>query len=60
MSQIGPVERAFQIAGAGGCRDVEDLIRKLKQEGYMNAPSHLGGQSVRRQLRERLQSAVPA
>ena len=47
----GTVERAFQIARAGGCGGMSDLVRILKGEKFEKVDEHLAGQSIRRDLR---------
>ena len=42
-------ERAYQIAKTGGIRSIEDLIQKLKAEGYDNYRAYITG-SLRREL----------
>ncbi len=51
---VGTVERAFQLAQAGGCRSVSDIRRRLADEGHENVHAHLSGASVQRQLRDAL------
>jgi len=46
------IERAYQIARSGTCKDVEALIRQLSREGYEAAYRHIaGGSSLRQELR---------
>lgn len=46
------IERAFELARSGTCADVADIRRALKKEGYSQIDEHLGGQAIRRQLRD--------
>lgn len=45
------IERAFQLAG--DCTSLDDVRLKLKREGYSNVDAHLGGASIRADLRKR-------
>jgi hypothetical protein len=45
------VERAFELAAAGECRDARELERRLKWEGYEAVAAHLDSASLRKQLR---------
>ena len=47
----GTVERAFEIARAGGCDGMSDIVRQLKDERFEKVEEHLAGQSIRRDLR---------
>jgi hypothetical protein len=49
--RLGTVERAFEIARAGGCEGMSDIVRKLKGERFDKVDEHLAGQSIRRDLR---------
>ena len=42
------VERAFQLAKAGQCASINDIMRKLKSEGYIE---RLVGSSLIKQLK---------
>ena len=46
------IERANQLARGGTCRTVEEITRQLKQEGQDSVDAHLGGSSIRRELRQ--------
>lgn len=48
-AHISAVERAFQLAKAGQCASVLDIIRQLKIEGY--SVEHLVGSSLLKQLK---------
>ena len=54
----GTVERAFEIARAGGCSGMSELVQMLKAERHEAVEEHLAGQSIRRDLR-RAWEAVP-
>jgi hypothetical protein len=43
------VERAFQLAKAGQCASIHDIMRKLKSEGY--SVERLVGSSLIKQLK---------
>ena len=42
------LERAFDLARSGTCLNLEDIIRKLKSEGYVNG--QIEGPSLKKQL----------
>ncbi|MBB4857208.1 hypothetical protein HNO88_000515 [Novosphingobium chloroacetimidivorans] len=46
----GTVTRAFEIARAGTCKNVEDIKRQLKREGYSSVDEHLNGPTIKKQL----------
>ena len=46
------IERAFQVAQE--CKSLEEINLRLKREGYSNVDAHLGGSSIRADLRKRL------
>ena len=54
----GTVERAFQIARAGECREMGELVRILKAERQEAVEEHLAGQSIRRDLRRAWEAAL--
>lgn len=45
------LERAFELARSGACRDLVELEEKLKREGFEQVYAHMKGPSVRKQLR---------
>jgi hypothetical protein len=45
------VERAFELAASGECRDAREVERRLKWEGYEAVAAHLDSASLRKQLR---------
>jgi hypothetical protein len=45
------MERAFELARESGCKDVDEIRRKLTAENFGNVDAHLGGSTVRKQLR---------
>jgi hypothetical protein len=51
------LERAFEIARAGECRHLTEVIRQLKREGYSDARRHLDGAAIQRQLRDLMAAA---
>jgi len=50
------IERAFEIARSGDCRDMLDLEVRLKREGFEQVHGHISGPSVRKQLRALLEA----
>jgi hypothetical protein len=44
------LQRAFELARSGTCRDLVELEMKLKQEGFEQVSARIGEPSVRRQL----------
>jgi hypothetical protein len=52
MPAFSTVERAFQLARAGGCQSLDDLRNLLKQEGYADAAAQTSFPMVRRQLND--------
>ena len=45
------IERAFQLAG--GSASLDDIRKKLRQEGYANVDAHLAGASIKADLKKR-------
>ena len=52
MENVSIIERAFQLAPE--CGTIEELKRKLSQEGYLQVSAYLGGRHIRSQLGEKL------
>jgi hypothetical protein len=52
VTAANPLERAFELARSGEYRDLRDLERKLRREGFADIEQHLSGQTIRRQLRD--------
>lgn len=50
------VERAFQVAGS--CATIHEIARTLKHEGYAQVEAHLGGRTIRRELKVLLRAAA--
>jgi hypothetical protein len=50
--EIGTVHRAFELAPE--CTSIEELRRKLKQEGYGAVDEHLQGNSIQNDLKKLL------
>ena len=50
MNELNPVKRAFDIAQGGGCKNIEELTRRLKAEGYASTAAHLSSPYLRKQL----------
>jgi hypothetical protein len=51
------VERAFDLARSGDCRNLPDLIAALKRERHESVEAHLAGPSIRRDLKRLWQAA---
>ena len=58
MNSAGLLERAFQLSASGECKNIGDLERRLKGEGYEGVAAHLAGKSLRRQLAAGIKSAL--
>ncbi len=48
--RCGTVERAFQLARESSLTSVEQIRRRLKNEGYVDWEFQLAGREIRRQL----------
>ena len=46
------VERAFELARSGACRNLEEIISRLKAEGLDSVEGHVAGASIRSELRQ--------
>jgi tRNA G26 N,N-dimethylase Trm1 len=44
------IERAFQLARSS--KTIEEIRRILRQEGYSNVDAHLGGASIKADLKK--------
>ena len=44
------IERAFQLAPS--CSNIEDIRIALRREGYSNVDAHLGGASIKADLKK--------
>jgi hypothetical protein len=44
------IERAFELARGSSCLD--DIRKTLRQEGYSNVDAHLGGASIKADLKK--------
>jgi hypothetical protein len=49
-SEMGTIERAFQLAREGACHSINDIRKRLLSEGYPNVLSHTAGMSIKKQL----------
>jgi len=49
------IARAFELAAAG--HGLDEIRTQLKQEGYSNVDAHLGGPSIKSDLRKVLDRA---
>lgn len=45
------IERAFQLAS--DATSIEDIRRTLRREGYSNVDAHLGGASIKAELKRK-------
>jgi hypothetical protein len=52
------LERAFQLAMSGDCRSVDEIRKKLSQEGYY--ATQITGKSLLRQLQALIATALDA
>ncbi|WBO21032.1 hypothetical protein [Sphingomonas abietis] len=48
----GTIERAYQLAGTGHCRTIDEIVRRLTAEGYDSPQAHLAGKGLRLELRK--------
>ncbi|MFW2829093.1 hypothetical protein [Sphingomonas sp. ID0503] len=60
LAQRDIVARAFELAGLGTCRTLDDLRRQLRREGYESIDAHLSAPTMRRQLKALLTAVVAA
>lgn len=44
------MERAFELARSGKCKDILELERQLQQEDYLGVIQHLKAPTLRKQL----------
>ena len=51
MNRPTILERAFELAASAECRDLEEVRRRLKREGYLQVDAHLAAKSVQAQLK---------
>ena len=58
MACDGTVERAFELARSGICRNVEDIRKQLRREGYSDIMSHLSGPAIRKQLADLIRAGL--
>ena len=52
MHDVNIIERAYQLAAESG--SVDEVRRKLAQEGYLQVAAHLSGPRIRADLQQRL------
>ena len=52
MEDVGIIERAYQLAVESG--SVDEIRRKLREEGYFQVDAHLRGPQIRAELARRL------
>lgn len=60
LRQLSTVERAYQLARSGACRNVEDIRRRLTSERYESVQAHLSGASIKRDLLALCKAAIAA
>jgi hypothetical protein len=58
VTQLTPLERAFELARSGECAQVSDIRKRLRDEGYSDA--QIEGPILTRQLRALLVAAKAA
>jgi hypothetical protein len=56
-SKVTALERAFQLARSGHLATIEDIKKRLKQEGYDQRAVADGGPSLTMQLRRLIRAA---
>ena len=49
MQTQNVIERAFELAR--GSASIDDIRKALRQEGYSNVDAHLGGASIKAELK---------
>ncbi|WP_181008556.1 hypothetical protein [Sphingomonas montanisoli] len=52
------LERAFQIASEGECRNWEHVVTALKREGYEDIDQHFSGALIKDQINKRCAQAL--
>jgi hypothetical protein len=52
----GTIERAYELAT--DCRNVDEVRKALRREGYANVDAHLSGRSIRADLTKLLNRAA--
>jgi len=57
VESTGTVERAFEIAP--DCATLDEVRKRLKQEGHSQVDAHLAGPALRAQLAKLLSVAPP-
>ena len=45
------IQRAFDLARSGECRNKQELERQLRREGFSSVEDHLSGHQITGQLR---------
>lgn len=53
------LERAFELARSGQCRNLGDIYFQLKLEGFTQIHAHFGGRAIQTQLRKLMAEAAP-
>jgi len=52
VNDVTAEERAFELASAGACATVGELVLRLRGEGYRTVRTDLRSVSLRRELKE--------
>jgi hypothetical protein len=64
LSEQGIIQRAFSLAESGRFRDVGELEKVLRREGFTQVAEHLSSRSLRTQLKalmaQRPENGAPA
>lgn len=62
MLELRPntIERAFELARSGTVTRFQDLVSRLRREGYVDVSRQLDGPLIRKQLRDILLSSRAA
>jgi hypothetical protein len=51
IQDVPIIQRAYQIARSGAAASYDDIVARLKQEGYGNVTNELCGPVLRKELR---------
>jgi hypothetical protein len=51
------IERAYQLADSGECKNLTEIRARLHHEGYPHTPGHLDGFAIRKSLADRCKAA---
>ena len=53
------LERAFALARSGECRSLDELRAALRRENFLKIDEHLGGPTIKGQLKALIEAALP-